>query len=88
MTKLIEITSTYAAFGGGKFDSRNRYVRQVATNPNIILARSKTIDVVTSISGSTLVLAWRWRVGLATIVGYSYGPAAPDNFNTTLDLKL
>lgn len=90
MANLFHAGGGYIAFGT-RFDSRNRYIRQVANSADktINMARGATIGVTIASSGSGPHYAWRWRCGDATQTGVnSAAPTAPDGFNTGLDVAL
>ena len=96
MTVAVRITDSYLAMADSLFDTRNRYLRKVATGAGgMVFARGKTIDIISPALGSTssMTVFWRWRVGSATFCaapltfgGTTY--AAPDGFNQRLDISL
>ena len=62
MTDLIDINPTagYVTAGGGKFDTRNRYVRKSASG-TFPIPKQQTLVCENTIAGNRL--SWRWSSG-------------------------
>lgn len=73
---------------GGKFDSRNRYVRKVANiaDKTLNMCRGPSLAIATTPSAQA---AWRWQCNAATQTSLSTGVTPPaSGFNTGLNITI
>lgn len=71
---------------GDKFDSRNRYIRNVANtaDTNIYMCRGPSLAINPTTAGQA---GWRWQCG-PTVVQSNTGVTPPTGFNTTINAAI
>lgn len=82
MIDAADMTPEYIRLADGKFDSRNRYIRRVASGATMSMVNGPTVS---GYLATEVRVGWRWQIGSATFASSSY---APDGFNSATEVAV
>lgn len=75
MSETVHINGSAIVLGGGKFDSRGKFVRKTTSAPQFSLQRGQSFNYDITIGDGGLLggyVSWRYKVGTYEVVHNAY----------------